>query len=307
MFGGASNIADEVDLAFLVIVSISVVLLCLITFLMIFFVIKYSRKRNPTPTQIKSNVLLEVIWTVIPTILVLIMFYYGWKGFDLMRTVPENTMVVKVTARMWSWLFEYENGKSDDTLFVPLNQPVKLALGSTDVIHSLFIPAFRIKEDAVPGMETHLWFTPTETGSYDLFCAEYCGVQHSAMLSKVVVLPTEDFAEWYDLEEGPGGETQEAGPQGALLLQSKGCIACHSTDGSPLVGPSLSNIFGRRTTVITDGEEREVVTDEDYLRRSILEPSADVVKDFPPIMPPQGDMLTEEELDTLIQYIKEIE
>jgi cytochrome c oxidase subunit 2 len=306
MFDAASNTADQVNTAFLVIVSISAVLLALVTFLMLFFVVRYNRKRHPKAEQIRGNIPLEILWTVVPTILVLIMFYYGWRGFDVIRHVPSDAMTVRVTGRMWSWSFEYENGMTSDTLYVPLDDPVRLAINSTDVIHSLYIPAFRIKEDAVPGMETKLWFTATEPGSYDLLCAEYCGLRHAYMLTKVVVLPGEEFSDWYEgaaVQPSPG--TGTAG-RGEALVRDKGCIACHSLDGTARVGPSFAGIFGRKTTVVTDGREREIIVDEDYLRRSILDPTADIVKGFPPVMPPQGDVLTDEELDDIIQYLKEL-
>ncbi len=306
MFDGASNTAEQVDMAFLVIVSISVVLLALITFLMIFFVIKYNRKRHPKASQIRSNIPLEVLWTVVPTILVLVMFYYGWRGFDLIRRVPEDAMTVRVTGRMWSWSFEYENGVTTDTLYVPLDESVRLAINSTDVIHSLYIPAFRIKEDAVPGMETKLWFKATKPGSYDLYCAEYCGVRHAFMLSKVVVLPGPEFTDWYEgAAEKPSPEKGTA-ERGKVLIEDRGCVACHSLDGTERVGPTFRGIFGRKKTVVTDGEEREITVDEEYLRESILEPNADIVKGFPPAMPPQGDQLTDEELEDIIRYLKKL-
>lgn len=307
MFGGASNIAERVDMAFLVILSISVVLLVVITFAMVYFVIRYSRRRNPKPSQVSGNLLLETIWTVVPTILALVMFYYGWHGFQLMRDVPKDTMLVKVTARMWSWLFEYDNGKSTDTLYVPLDRPVKLALSSQDVIHSLYVPAFRIKEDAVPGLETHLWFTPTVPGSFDLFCTEYCGLRHASMLSKVVVMPVDEFEAWYEREEPGVSEVTQEEKVGLQLIQAKGCIACHSTDGTHIVGPTFKGIFGNRTTVIVGEMEREIVVDEEYLRRSIIDPGAEVVKGYQPVMPPMAGMLTAEELEEIIRYLKGLE
>jgi cytochrome c oxidase subunit 2 len=307
MFGGASDTAQKVDTAFLVIVSICLALLALVTSVMITFVVRYRREKNPTPTQVKGSTPLEIIWTVVPTVLVLVMFAYGWRAFQFLRAIPADAMLVKVTARMWSWRFEYENGSTTDTLFVPLGKPVKLALTSTDVVHSLFVPAFRVKEDAVPGMETKLWFTPTAVGSYDLFCAEYCGLMHSFMLSKVVVMPEEEFSTWYHSTEARALAEEAAAPaSGLALLEEKGCIACHSTDGSPRVGPTFKGIFGRKTLVATGGSEREITADEDYLRRSILDPAADVVKDYPPVMPPQADLLSQEEIEELVSTLKEL-
>ena len=286
------------------ILVISLVLLVSITFTMIFFVVKYSRKKNPVPKNIESNLLLEITWTVIPTILVLAMFYYGWSGFRFMRTAPEDAMMVKATGRMWSWQFEYENGKRAGELRVPLARPVKLIITSQDVIHSLFIPAFRIKQDAIPDRETFLWFLPDKAGEYDLFCSEYCGVKHSSMVSKVIVMDAEDFHEWYELSEEAEEETSAS--QGAKLLDDKGCLACHTTDGTQGVGPGFKGLFSTKVTVLTGGKEREVIADESYLKNSMLRPGADIVKGFGNIMPSQKGNLSEEEINEIITYIKSL-
>ena len=295
MVHGWPNLSGSVDSVFLFIMGIAVTLLVGVTGVMIYFVIHYSRKRNPNPEDIEDNILLEVTWTVIPTILVLLIFYYGWTGFKHMRAVPENAMLVKVTARMWSWLFSYENGKQSDVLKVPLMRPVKLVMSSQDVIHSLFIPAFRIKEDAVPGRETHLWFLPDETGTFDLFCTEYCGVGHSSMITKVVVMTGPEFDAWYT-------HAGNAGRHGIELLQEKGCLGCHSTDGSRKVGPTFKAIFGRKERVVTNGKEREITIDEAYLRQSVLDPQADIVKGYPPVMPKLP--VTDEELHEIIASLQ---
>ena len=193
MFWGPANTTGKVDSAFLFILSISVALLFIVTLAMVFFLIKYNRKTHPQSEEVKESMALEIIWTVVPTILVLLMFYYGWVNFDYIRNPPGDAMPINVIARQWSWHFEYGNGKQSDVLRVPVNKPVKLVLTSLDVIHSLFIPAFRIKEDCVPGMKTHLWFNANESGTYDIFCTEYCGVGHSHMRSKVIVMPVSGF------------------------------------------------------------------------------------------------------------------
>jgi len=212
-----SNYSTLFDGTFIFLTVTSLILLALITFFMLYFVVKYNRKKHPLAQQLEGNLLLEIIWTVAPTVLVLIMFYYGWINFSYMRNAPEEALPVKVTGMQWSWQFEYKNGKQSNVLNVPLGKPVKLTLTSADVIHSLFIPAFRIKEDAVPGMKTHLWFNAGEIGSYDIYCTEYCGAGHSHMRSKVVVMSAADFDQWYGA----------AAPQGAVekglnLLQVKG-------------------------------------------------------------------------------------
>jgi cytochrome c oxidase subunit 2 len=326
MVTGWPNMANPADSTFFVILGIAVTLLVLNTGVMIYFVIRYSRKRNPKPEEMKENLSLEIIWTVIPTILVLAIFYVGWKGFLYMRTVPPDAMPIKVTARQWSWTFDYENGRESNVLRVPLKKPIKLNITSADVLHSLYIPAYRIKEDAVPGMQTYLWFLPDEVGSYDLFCTEYCGVGHSAMITKVEVMTESDFDAWYKGKEKAAAAEKEAGGktpamkaaektlektedlahEGAELIQVKGCVACHTTDGTPKIGPTLKGLYGRKVTVITGGEEREITADEKYIIRSIREPKADVVKGFPPIMPPQ-EGLTDAEISAIVAYIKSLQ
>ncbi len=299
MIPKASSYASTVDFVFFYIVGISVVFLVAITFLMVYFIFKYRRSKNIPPANIEGHTLLEVTWTVIPTILVLSMFYYGWYGFKEMWRVPKDAAVVKVTARMWSWLFEYENGKQSDVLKLPVNKPVKLELESLDVLHSFYVAAFRVKEDVVPGMNNYISFTPTMVGTYDAQCAEYCGMRHSYMMANVEVMPEGKFQEWY-----VGNGLVAKADVGAELLKIKGCVACHTTDGTPRVGPTFKGIFGKTGTVVTDGKEREVVVDEEYLRKSIMEPMADVVKGFPPIMPPQKGLITDEEVQQIIAYLK---
>lgn len=196
MFNGASNFAKDVDFAFLFTLVVSVFFLVLITGLMIYFVIKYNRKRNPKATNVHSNVALEITWTVIPTILVLIMFWYGWAGYVDMSEAPKNTLNVDVTAQMWKWTFKYENGKTTDSLYVPVNQPVKLNLHSIDVNHAFYIPKFRIKKDVYPNQNRMVWFEANELGDFDIACAEYCGLNHSYMYNKVKVMPQQEFSVW---------------------------------------------------------------------------------------------------------------
>jgi len=196
MFDDISNFANSVDGTFLFTLIVSVFFLVLITVLMIFFVIKYSRKRNPKATNIHGNMFLEIAWTGIPTLLVLIMFWYGWQGYKEMVNVPEDAMPIDVTAQMWKWSFKYEDGKTTDSLYVPVNTPIKLTLHSNDVNHSFFIPAFRLKKDVFPNRERVAWFIAKETGEYDIACSEYCGLNHSYMYSKIFVLPEEEFKNW---------------------------------------------------------------------------------------------------------------
>lgn len=200
MFNSASNYGNSVDLVMLIIVGISVILLLGITAAMIYFVFKYNRKKHPVAEQIHGNILLEVVWIVIPTIIVIVMFWYGFEGFKNLRAQTEGAYEVKAFAYMWGWNFEYNNGKKTDTLYIPLSKTTKIILTSRDVNHSLYIPAFRLKEDAVAGQTHYLILTPKESGSYDIACAEYCGLNHSMMYTKLVVMKDEEFDKW--LNEG---------------------------------------------------------------------------------------------------------
>ncbi len=293
---GASSYSGLVDQTFWLILGSSVIMLLGITVTMIYFIVKYRRSKNPNPAQIEGSVKLETLWTVLPTILVLVMFYYGWAGFKVMRDVPEDSMEVIVNARMWTWSFEYPNGVQASELYVPTGKPVSLKLKSADVIHSFFVPAFRLKEDCMPGRENHAWFETTRDGTFDIFCAEYCGDQHSKMLSKVVSMPTSEFDNWLSDNNRPLNASQ--------IMKVKGCVACHSEDGSKLIGPSYKGMWGRTEVVLTDGELREVVVDEEYIRRSILNPNADVVDGYQPVMPPMEGQISDEEINTLIEYFK---
>jgi len=294
----ASNSADKVDTTFAYILGISVVLLILVTSVMIFFVVRYNRKKKGRPENIEGSLFLEIVWTMIPTILVLGMFYIGWRSFDWIRESPSGAMEIRVTARQWSWLFSYENGKQSDNLKVPLGRPVKMLLTSADVIHSFYIPAFRIKEDCVPKMETYLWFTAKEVGTYDIFCTEYCGLGHSGMISKVVVMSEKDFDLWY----AAAAVAVPGKARGLRILEDNGCLGCHTTDGTKKIGPTFKGLYGSKVTVLTDGKEREIVADKGYLKSHILRPGKDVVKGYPNIMPKLP--VTEGESDEVIEYVE---
>jgi len=293
----AANTAVLVDRSLVFIIGTSVALLTIVTSLMLLFVVRYNRKRHPRAENAghEGGRLVEISWAFFATLVVLLMFWFGWRDFEYLRTPPADALPVQVTAREWSWLFTYPNGMQSEILKVPLSRPTRLAMTSLDVIHSVYIPAFRIKEDVVPGMTTHLWFTPTERGSYDLFCTEYCGVGHSHMRATVEVLPAEDFDRWL-------AGTAPKKPQTALgLLEEKGCLDCHSTDGSRKDGPTFRGLLGSMVTVTTGGIKRRVQADAQYLRRSIVEPQADLVLGFGPIMP--ATPLTNAELDALVDAI----
>lgn len=309
MYSNASNFVEGVDTAFVVILSIIFFFLIGLTIVLILFIVKYREKKNPKATQIEGNNTLEFIWTAIPLLLVLGMFYYGWIGYKPMKSdPPEDAIKIKTTARMWSWMFEYENGKKTDTLYVPQGKPVELELEALDVIHSIYIPAFRLKQDMVPGTKEDAWFIANSPGSYDLFCTEYCGLRHSYMFTSVEVLPPDEFEKWLGdtaLTTFSGGN-QKILP-GQQIVKQYGCNACHSADGSMLVGPSYKGLFGKEEIVITDGEERSITVDEEYIKRSIYEPDADIVKGFNKgLMLSYKGQITEEEVQLIIEYFKSL-
>jgi cytochrome c oxidase subunit 2 len=186
-----------VDQAFWYILSISVVLLFGITAVMVYFVVRYRRSKNPVAADIRDNYPLEIVWTIIPTLIALSMFYVGWSSYLGLRTVPDDAMEVEVLAQQYSWIFVYDNDKeTENELVVPLGKAVKLNITSLDVLHSFFVPAFRIKVDAVKGMSTYTWFYADELGEYDIECTEYCGVDHSAMVAKLRIVPETEFQSW---------------------------------------------------------------------------------------------------------------
>lgn len=309
MYSNASNFAKGVDSAFLLIISISILFLIGLTIALIVFIIRYNHKKNPVATQIHGSTFLEVLWTVVPVILVLIMFYYGWKGFFPMKEkAPKDAFPIKTVARMWSWSFQYPNGRITDSLYIPKGKAVKLNLVSQDVIHSLFIPAFRVKQDLVPGNNMVMWFIPEKEGHYDIFCAEYCGLRHSYMYSAAIVMGDSAFNKWYaDTTQAVAASSAEARPgaKGLEVIKKNGCLACHSLDGSKIVGPSYKGLFGKMETVETNGAERQINVNDEYIKRSIYDPNADVVKGYNKgMMISYKETIKEEEIKEIIEFFK---
>ena len=302
MFSGASNLAEGVDRAFILIFAIAFIFTIGITALMIYILIHFSRKKNKNPQQFTGNTKLEIAWTVIPLILVIIMFYYGWIGFAAMRKVPADAMPIKAIGRMWAWSFDYGNGKISKDLVVPLNRNIKMNLFSEDVNHGFFIPAFRVKEDVIPGYKNYLWFRPISKGNFDIYCTEYCGLAHSGMTAKVVVIDSLEFDKWLaDLKVSGTGQEHP----GLAIIKANACTTCHSLDGTKIIGPSLKGIYGTKRIVITNNSEREVVADEEYIKRSILDPNADIVKGFNKgLMQSYKDVLKSEDIDKIVDYFK---
>jgi len=303
----ASNLASGVDNVLLFVTVLSVFFFLLISAFLIGFAIKYRRKTEYDETPyITGNELLEVIWTVIPSVLLMIIFAWGYIEYREMRNPPENAMEVNVIARQWLWQFDYYNGKKTiNELYVQQDRPVRMVMRSDDVLHSFFVPAFRVKQDILPGNYTQLWFIPTKAGTFDLFCAEYCGTGHSKMLAKVHVLGPEAYTIWekgIGIDEGTAvASSLPPAEQGGELFNKRGCNACHSIDGSVLVGPSFKGLFGKDEK-LTNGKTIKV--DENYLRESILQPQLNIVEGYQPVMPAFEGILSDEEVTALIEYIK---
>lgn len=291
--------AQAVDSVMIYIFGFSLLLLLGITVATIYMVIKYRRSKNPEPTSdVSHSFWLEATWTLLPTLIVLTMFWYGWTNYVGLTQVPEGAMEVKAVARMWSWQFEYPDGRKTDKLYVPVGQPVKVHLTSTDVLHSFFVPAFRIKKDTVPGIDTYVWFKATEAGSYDIQCAEYCGVGHADMLTTVEALPQEEYAEW---SSSPASSED---PRGLVVLNEQGCLGCHSLDGSDGIGPSFHELAGQPRQLEQNGKTIELTIDEGYLKRAIREPNAEIVKGYDPIMPAYGDAaINAEDLQAVVDFL----
>jgi cytochrome c oxidase subunit 2 len=295
---GIVDTVREVDQTFLFIFAIAAALLLLITAWMVIVLIRYHHARHPKPAGFKDNMLAEVIWIVAPSLIVLAMFVSGWKSYLALQRAPANALEVQVMARKWSWTFTYPNGRTSGILYVPVNQAVLLSMTSADVLHSFYAPAFRIKRDTVPGMTTRLWFRSGKEGNYDVMCAEYCGLGHSVMHTRIAALSAEDFERWYKGGDAPRGEEP-----GRELYVKHGCIGCHPLEGLQGVGPSLAGLYGSKRAVTTNRGERTVVADEAYVRRGILQPKAEILKGYAPIMPSYQGQIPPKELDMLMVYL----
>jgi len=302
MFTEASNFAEGVDLAFKVIFGISLFFLVGITAVMLYFVVRYRRSKHPKAVQIKDNTALEISWTLIPLALALLMFYYGYAAFSPQRDIPSDAMNVTVVSKMWAWSFVYPGDKESNELVLPINKPVVLNLTSLDVIHSFYVPAFRQKEDCVPGKTNQMWFIPTMAGEYWILCAEYCGMNHSYMEAKVRVVPEAEYQAWITALPAKAAE-----PEGLTILKKNACTGCHSLDGSKLVSTSFKGFYGKQSVVITNGNEHTVTVDDAYIKSSIYEPDKDLVKGLPKgVMKSYKGIITEEEAAKIIEYFKSI-
>jgi cytochrome c oxidase subunit 2 len=297
----ASTYAGDVDALYFFLVALTAFFTILIAALVAVFAVKYRRRHvNEVGAGITGSHSLELLWTIIPLGITMVIFFWAASVYFQIYRVPRGAMEVYVTGKQWMWKVQHPDGRREiNELHVPLGRPVKLILGSEDVIHSFFVPAFRMKMDVVPGRITNVWFQPTKTGRYHLFCTEYCGLQHSRMIGSVYVMEPSEFQAW--LAGGTGAEGSPA-QIGEKLFSDLACITCHRDDALAR-GPVMNGLFGR-TVQLQDGST--VVADENYIRESILNPQAKIVAGFQPLMPTFQGVVSEEQILQLIAYIRSL-
>lgn len=304
MPSASSKTAADIDWLYDVMIWISVICLVGIFAAMVYFCTKYKapeRKKNAVALSgVSHNTTLEITWSLIPLVILVALFVWGFKGYVDLRTAPKDAIQIYVTGQKWSWTFAYPNGHTDDQLHVPIDTNVRLVINSVDVIHSVFIPNFRVKMDAVPGRYTDLWFHATEAGNFPLECTEYCGTSHSDMLSTVTVHPPGGYEEWLAQKEEE--MLNKPLPElGEITFKKQGCGTCHTIDGSAKIGPTLKGVFGRNEA-LEDGTTVNV--DENYIKQSLLDPQSQLVKGFPPSMPTFKGRMKDREISGIIEYLK---
>ncbi len=301
----ASTVSERVDGLFYFVYWVNVVFFLLIAVMTVGFVLRYRHRKGQSDDIAKGaahSTALELTWTVVPTLIVIVIFYYGFRGFLDLTVAPNNAMEILVTGKMWNWEFTYPNGHVDTELHVPKDVPVRFVLQSADVIHSFFVPNFRIKKDVVPGRYNKEWAQATVEGTFPIYCAEYCGTNHSRMRAEVVVQNQDAYNKWLAIASDPF-RTHSPVEVGQMYYRNRGCMQCHSIDGSRIIGPSFRDLFGREETM-RDGQKVQV--DENYVRESILEPSAKVVASFDPVMPSFKGSLNDKDINAICEYLKSI-
>jgi cytochrome c oxidase subunit 2 len=296
----ASAQAGQVDAIYFFMVAVTAFFSVLIAGLVVYFAIRYRRRhRDEVGHAIHGSLALELLWTGIPFIIVMVMFVWGAKVFFDMYRPPSGAMEIHVVGKQWMWKVQHMEGQREiNELHVPIGRAVKLIMGSEDVLHSYFIPQFRVKADVIPGRYNELWFTATKAGTYDLYCAEYCGTKHSGMIGKVVAMEPADFQAW--LAGGRASDSPVAA--GEKLFASLACNTCHLTETQGR-GPILKNLFGTQVQLQGGGA---ATFDESYIRESIVLPQAKIVAGFQPIMPTFQGLVTEEQLLQLIAYVRSL-
>ena len=293
----ASSIAERTDLLFTAMLLLCGTLALAVFALIIFFCVRYRHGASVERGWVKRSIGLELGWTLVPLGLFIALFAWAAHDFVQLYRVPADALPVYVVAKQWMWKLQHRNGRREiNELHVPLGQPVRLIMTSQDAIHSFFVPAFRLKQDVLPGRYTGLWFTPTELGEYQLFCAEYCGSEHSRMIGRLTVMTPADYARWV----GAGPAQPSLAQYGFALFRQLGCSGCHVA-GSTVHAPSLAGLLGRQVH-LQDG--RTIVADENYVRDSVLLPRKDVVAGFAPVMPSFAGQVSEEDIQALVAYLR---
>ena len=309
-------VTDDSDFMFISVLALSTFFFFAIAAAVIYLVVKYRHRpgHKPEPSAAHNDAL-EITWTVIPTIICVFLFYYGWRAYIHIVTPPQKAVEINVLAQRWSWTFTHANGVQDSDLHIPVNTPVRLVMTSTDVLHSFYVPVLRTKQDIIPRRYTYAWFEATKPGTYRLNCAEYCGTNHSQM---GITAPTPDYPlgrravvvvhdpggyERYLADKAALSSNMEPDKLGAMLYEKKGCVACHSIDGSARVGPSFKADFGTQVPLAQGGE---VKMDENYIRESLMSPQAKARPGFPPSMPSFEGQLKEKEIEGIIAFIKSL-
>jgi len=294
----ASTMAGNVDALYIFLLIVSGLMTLLIFVCVVFFAAKFRHRPGVQAEPIEGSTPLELTWSIIPMGVFLAIFFWGAVVFFQERTPPRGATEVYVVAKQWMWKLEHAEGQREiNELHVPVGRDVKMIMTSQDAIHSFYVPAFRIKQDVLPGRYTVAWFRATKPGTYHLFCAEYCGTQHSGMIGSVVVMEPAQYELWMS-----GGSTGPLSASGEKVFAELGCATCHRPDGQGR-GPSLQGLFGK-TVQLEDG--RTVTADENYIRESILDPGAKVVKGFKPVMPTFQGIVSEEQLNALVAYVKSL-
>ena len=295
----ASTTAGSVDALYIFLVALGAFVSVSIFVMILIFATRFRRRRGINAEQIESSTPLELTWSVIPLCIFMVIFVWGAVIYFNERTPPRGATEIYVVAKQWMWKLQHEEGPREiNELHVPVGRDVKMIMTSQDVIHSFYVPAFRIKQDVLPGRYTTAWFHATKAGTYHLFCAEYCGTMHSGMIGQVVVMEPAQYEAWM----GGGGAMGSLASNGESIFQQLGCSTCHRSDTQGR-GPNLVGLFGKRVQ-LEDG--RTVIADENYVRESILSPAAKVVSGFKPIMPVFQGLVSEEQLSALVAYIKSL-
>lgn len=302
--------ADDSDFMYYAVLGLSIFFFVAITAAIVYLVIKYRhRPGHKAEPSAAHNDALEITWTVIPTIICVFLFYYGWTTYVHVVTPPTKAVEVNVLAWRWNWQFTHSNGVQDSDLHVPVNTPVRLVMTSKDVLHAFYAPVMRVKQDIIPRRYTYAWFYPTKPGTYRLACAEYCGTNHSQMgitsdgRRAVVVVHEPGGYERYLSDKAAQSMNMNPGDLGKMLYEKKGCNACHTLDGTPRVGPTFQHVFGT-TVPLSDGTSTPM--DENYIRESLLHPQAKARPGFPPSMPSFEGQLKEKEIEGIIAFIKSL-